>query len=91
VRVMATIRLEHLGTLTSVEKICLGRDLSIPSWVKDGFVGLIKAETISYKALQIDLGASTTAYKVFRIRGLIISNFFSNTNVAGASGEILLE
>jgi hypothetical protein len=71
---MAKTVLEHLGTLTSLEKVCLGRDLSIPSWVIDGFVGLVRAETITdMEALQIDLGAPTTAYKLFRIRELRIA------------------
>jgi len=60
---------ERLGSLTSVEKICLGRDLSIPSWVIDGFIGLVEATTITdEEALKIDSGAVATAYKLFRIR-----------------------
>jgi hypothetical protein len=65
-----------LGTLTSLENIRLGRDLSIPSWVIDGFVGLVKAVSITdNEALQIDLGAhwQTTAYNLFRIRELRIA------------------
>ena len=64
--------------LTSLEKICLGRDLSIPSWVIDGFVGLVQATTITdNEALQIDSGAETTAYKLFRIRELRIAGELS--------------
>lgn len=74
----AVLELEcfKLGSLTSIEKICLGRELSIPSWVIDGFVGLVQATTITdIEALQIDSlpGAETTAYKLFRIRELKIS------------------
>jgi hypothetical protein len=73
-RAMTKIILEHLGTLTSLEKICLGRDLSISSWVIDGFVGLVQAVSITdNEALQIDLGAQTTAYNLFRIRELRIA------------------
>jgi hypothetical protein len=73
VREIARVVLVHLDTLTSVEKICLGRDLSISSWVVDGFVELVQAKTIADEdALQIDNGAETTAYKLFRIRELRI-------------------
>ena len=75
-RVKATARivLEHFDSLTSLEKIQLGRDLSIPSWVIDGFVGFVQAETITdEEALEIDSGAeATTSYKLFRIRELRI-------------------
>ena len=56
--------------LTSLEKILLGRQLSITSWVIDGFVKLVlRATTITdEEALLIDIGAATTAYKLFRIR-----------------------
>jgi hypothetical protein len=68
VRKMAIKALELKDSLTPVEKICLGRDLSIHSWVVDGFVGLVEATTITdEEAIQIDSGAETTAYKLFRI------------------------
>ena len=71
VRETAKVILEHLGSLTPLEKICLGRDLSISSWVIEGFVGLVQAATITDgEALTLDLGALTTAYKLFRIREL---------------------
>ena len=55
--------------LKALEKIRLGRDLSITSWVIDGFVKLVQATTITdEEALLIDIGAATTAYKLFRIR-----------------------
>ena len=64
----------ELGTLTSLEKICLGRDQSIPSWVIDGFVGLVEATTITnLEALEINKYDEITAYKVFRIRELRIA------------------
>ena len=75
-RVRETVKviLERLGSLTFIEKICIGRDLSISSWVIDGFVGLVQAITITdEEALKIDLGAETTAYKLFRIRELRIT------------------
>jgi len=56
VRIMAVSMLElrHIN-LTSIEKICLGRDHSIPSWVIDGFVELVEATTITdFEALRID-------------------------------------
>jgi hypothetical protein len=73
VRLVAKITLERLFSLSSLEKIYIGRDLSIPSWVIDGFVGLVQATTITDdEALQIDSDAETrtTAYKLFRIREL---------------------
>ena len=76
VKAMAKIILEHLGTLTSLEKICLGRELYISSWVIDGLVGLVDATTITdEEALKIDSGwcARTTTYKLFRIRELRIA------------------
>ena len=55
--------------LTSLEKIILGRELFITSWVIDGFIKLVRATTITdEEALLIDNGAATTAYKLFRIR-----------------------
>ena len=55
--------------LKALEKIRLGRDLSITSWVINGFVKLVQATTITdEEALLIDIGAATTAYKLFRIR-----------------------
>jgi hypothetical protein len=76
VRVMAKIVLERLvsPSLTSLEKIFLGRNSSIPSWVIDGFVELVQAITITNdEALQINSGAETTAYELFRIRELRIA------------------
>jgi hypothetical protein len=58
VREMAKSALENL--LTFVEMICLGRDLSIPSWVIIGFVGLVKANRFTDNdALEIDSVAET--------------------------------
>ena len=63
-----------LMNLTSLEKILLGRKYSIPSWVIDGFVGLIEATTITdFQALQVDKSDETTSYKLFRIRELRIA------------------
>jgi len=74
VREMARLELERLCSLTSLEKICLGRDLSIPSWVTSGFVGLVQATTITdNEAIKIDSAVMTTAYKLFRIRELRIA------------------
>jgi hypothetical protein len=80
VREIVRVVLVHLNTLTSVEKICLGRDLLISSWVVDGFVELVQATTITdEEALQIDIGgAETTAYKLFRIRELRIAGELSS-------------
>jgi hypothetical protein len=72
VREVAKSVLERCSpSLTSFGKIRLGRKLSIPSWVIDGYVELVKATTITDKdALEIDSGVETTAYKLFRIREL---------------------
>ena len=75
-REIAKVTLEYLGSLTSLEKICIGRDAYIDSWVIDGLVGLVDATTITdEEALEIDSGlrARTTAYKLFRIRELRIA------------------
>ena len=46
----------------------------LASWVIDGFVELVQAATITNEeALIIDIGASYTAYKLFRIRELRIA------------------
>jgi hypothetical protein len=69
-----------LGSLrfTPPMKICLGRNLCIPSWVIDGFVELVQATTITdEEALKIDSGVETTAYKLFRIRELIFTGKLS--------------
>ena len=72
VRARAIFVLTYFGAvpLKALEKIRLGRDLSIASWVIDGFVELVlRATTITdEEALLIDIGAATTAYKLFRIR-----------------------
>jgi len=74
VREMARVELERLGSLTSLEKICIGRHLSIPSWVTSGFIGLIQATTITDdEAIKIDSAIKSTAYKLFRIRELRIA------------------
>jgi len=74
VREMARVELERLRSLTSLEKICLGRDLSIPSWVTSGFIGLVQATTITDdEAIKIDSAIMTTTYKLFRIRELRIA------------------
>ena len=70
--------------LKALEKIRLGRDLSITSWVIDGFVKLVQATTITdEEALLIDIGAATTAYKLFRIREQRIAGeiFYCHTKV----------
>ena len=73
-RKAAIFALDHLTTLTSLSKILFGRDLSIPNWVIDGFVGLVHATTITdEEAHQIDSGAENTVYKLFRIRELRIA------------------
>jgi len=65
-------------TLAFSEKICFGRESSIPSWVIDGYIELVQATTVTdLDALQIDLGAPTTAYKLFRIRELRIAGELS--------------
>jgi hypothetical protein len=76
VRAVAGMTLERLFSLSSLEKIYIGRDLSISSWVIDGFVELVQATTITDdEALQIDSDAETltTSYKLFRIRELRIA------------------
>ena len=79
VRAMAKNALERMGSLTYLQKILLGRSVFIPSWVIDGFVGLVQARTIpDFEALQIDLGAQTTTYKLFRIRELRIAGELSS-------------
>jgi hypothetical protein len=78
VRVRAIVVLERSLDSEPSEKIQLGRDLSISSWVIDGFVGLVEATTITdEEALKIDSGAETTAYKLFRIRELRIAGELS--------------
>jgi hypothetical protein len=81
VRARAIVSLKYLRVpLKPSEKIQLGRDQSIPSWVIDGFVELVQATTITdEEALKIDSGAETTAYKLFRIRELRL----------GIAGELL--
>ena len=74
-------------SLKSLEKIRLGRDLSIPSWVIDGFVELVQATTITdEEALKLDLDAPTTAYRLFRIREMRISG-----GPATASSRLMIE
>jgi hypothetical protein len=74
VREMAKSVLERSDCLTSIGKISLGRKLFIPSWVIDGYVELVHATTITNEeALDIDSGAETTAYELFRIRELIFT------------------
>ena len=81
-RKAAIFALERLTTLTSLNKICLGRDLSIPTWVINGLVGLVQATTITdEEVLQIDLGAENTAYKLFRIRELRFTGELSSARV----------
>ena len=71
--------LEKHTTLTPLAKICLGRDLFIPSWVIDGFVRLVLATTITdLEALEIDKDDETTSYKLFRIRELRIAGTLSS-------------
>ena len=86
VRKMAILALEcsiqGSRCLTSLEKICIGRILFIPSWVIDGFVGLVQAKTITdEEALNIDNDkwsrTTVTACKLFRIRELRITGNLS--------------
>ena len=79
VRALVVSILEKHTTLTPLAKICLGRDLFIPSWVIDGFVRLVQATTITdLEALQIDKDDETTSYKLFRIRELRIAGTLSS-------------
>ena len=91
-RVRAILAFKRL-LLTPLEKICLGRDLAISSWVIDGFVGLVQATTITdEEALKIDSGAETiTAYKLFRIRELRITGELSSANLKTKVEEIFKE
>jgi len=92
VREMARVELERLGSLTSLEKICLGRDLSIPSWVTSGFIGLVEADTITDdEAITIDSAIMTTAYKLFRIRELRIAGSLLPFRVKSKVEEIFEE
>ena len=78
-RALAVSILEKHTTLTPIAKTCLGRDHSIPSWVIDGFVGLVQATTITdLETLQIDKYDETTSYKLFRIRELRIAGTLSS-------------
>ena len=73
-RATAVLICSPVGPLKTLEKIRLGREVFIPSWVIDGFVELVQAATITNEeALIIDIGASYTAYKLFRIRELRIA------------------
>ena len=74
-RAIAVLTCSPAVPLKVVEKIQLGRDLSIASWVIDGFVELVlQATTITdQEGLIIDSGAAFTAYKLFRIRELRIA------------------
>ena len=79
VRELAVFALEKMATLTSLRKICLGMDYFIPSWVIDGFVGLVEATTITnFEAHIIDRYAKYTACKLFRIRELRIAGKLSS-------------
>ena len=79
VKAMAENVLERPGSLSPLEKILIGRELFKPTWVINGFVGLVQATTITdEEALKIDLGAATTAYKLFRIRELRIAGNLSS-------------
>ncbi|KDR75510.1 hypothetical protein GALMADRAFT_247952 [Galerina marginata CBS 339.88] len=62
-------------SLTSVEKICLGRERHISSWVIEGFGELVhrKDPLTDDEAIDLDANYVTTAYKLFRIRELRIS------------------
>jgi hypothetical protein len=89
---MARVELGRLGSLTSLEKVCLGRDLSIPAWVISGFVGFITAITITDdEALKIDSTIMTTAYKLFRIREQRIARSISTSDVKTKVEEIFQE
>ena len=82
VRELAVFALEKMATVTSFTKICLGMDHSIPSWVIDGFVGLVEATTITnFEAYRIDRYARYAAYRLFRIRELRITGKISSSRV----------
>ncbi|KAF8911640.1 hypothetical protein CPB84DRAFT_1958021 [Gymnopilus junonius] len=67
--------LERLSSLTSVEQICLGRQVRICHWVIQGFTDLVRRDaTISDdEAIAIDCDVVTTSYKLFRLRELRIA------------------
>lgn len=92
-RKIARVELERLGSLTSLEKVCLGRDIYIPAWVISGFIGFITATTITDdEALKIDSAIMTTAYKLFRIRELRITDrIISTSDVKTEVEEIFRE
>ena len=50
---MAKVVLECLDSLTSLEKIRLGRDVPIPSWAINGFVGLVQATSRRSKLTRV--------------------------------------
>ncbi|KDR75509.1 hypothetical protein GALMADRAFT_268084 [Galerina marginata CBS 339.88] len=79
-RGMAISELERLESLTSIEKICLGRDLHISSWVVAGYVELVKRgdPITDEEAIDIDTGYITTVYKLFRIRELWLAKRISS-------------
>ncbi|KDR81819.1 hypothetical protein GALMADRAFT_58610 [Galerina marginata CBS 339.88] len=69
-RAMAILELNSMQELTSIEKITLGRENKILSWVTAGFLDLAQREaTITDdEALAVDLNYITTAYRLFRVR-----------------------
>jgi len=74
-RRMARDEMQRMELLTSVEKICLGRELRISSWVMKGFEELVeRADTITDdEAIDLDSDFVTTVYKLFRMRELRIA------------------
>jgi len=69
-RAMAISELERMQELTSIEKITLGRENKISSWVTTGFLDLVqRGDTITDdEAMAVDFDYITTAYKLFRVR-----------------------
>jgi len=65
----------ELGILNSVEKIRLGRELYISSWIVDGLSDLVlrTGTIIDEEAIKIDASAVGTVYKLYRLRELRIT------------------
>lgn len=64
---IAISELDSLGTLTTLEKIVLGRKCGVSSWILSGYTELVsKAETLNDE--EVEAVDYKTAVKLFRIR-----------------------
>ncbi|KAF5330988.1 hypothetical protein D9619_005209 [Psilocybe cf. subviscida] len=87
IRSVAISQLESGGELTCIDKVVLGRQNWVRSWVVDGLVGIVqRRETITdEEAIQIDY---ITAVKLFRIRETRIAHEFMTPTGLDVSEEV---